>query len=82
MILSGLLRFEVLKLALIKRWRVNYGVDVNSDRRKMAVPFRAKGVAAEMTEYGHPDVAICLTLLSYYYSGKLFSCICFNLQYL
>lgn len=25
MILSGLLRFEVLKLMLMKRWRVNYG---------------------------------------------------------
>lgn len=70
MILSGLLRFEVLKLILTKRWRVNYGVDANG-RRKMAIPFRAKDVAAEMTEFGHPDVAICFTQLSYYYSGKL-----------
>lgn len=35
----------------------------------MAVPFRAKDVAAERAEFGHPDVAIVLTLLSYYYSG-------------
>lgn len=70
LILSGLLRFEVLKLILTKRWRVNYGVDGNG-RRKMAIPFRAKDVAAEMTEFGHCDVAISFTLLSYYYSGKL-----------
>lgn len=68
MILSGLLRYEVLKLALTKRWRVNYGVNPKGPR-KMAIPFKAKDVAAEMTEFGHPDVAICLTQLSYYYSG-------------
>ncbi|XP_055301272.1 uncharacterized protein LOC129567922 [Sitodiplosis mosellana] len=68
LILSGLLRFEVLKLALTKRWRVNYGVDVKG-QRKMAIPFKAKDVAAEMTEFGHPDVAVCLTQMSYYYSG-------------
>lgn len=67
-ILSGLLRFDVLKLILTKRWRVNYGVNENG-RRKMAIPFKAKDVAAEMTEFGHPDVAICFTQLSYYYSG-------------
>lgn len=71
MILSGLLRFEVLKLALMKRWRVNYGVD-KENHRKMAVPFKAKDVAAEMTEFGHPDVAICLTQISYYYSGEFY----------
>lgn len=70
-ILSGLLRFEVLKLALIKRWRVNYGVDVKSIR-KMSIPFKAKDVAAEMTEFGHTDVAVCFTQMSYYYSGLLF----------
>lgn len=69
LILSGLLRLEVLKLALMKRWRVNFGVDLKG-KRKMAVPFRAKDVSAELTEFGHPDVAICLTQLSYYYSGK------------
>lgn len=67
--LSGLLRFEVLRLAMLKRWRVNYGVNANGTKR-MAIPFKAKDVAAEMTEFGHPDVAICLTQLSYYYAGK------------
>lgn len=69
LILGGLLRFEILKLILTKRWRVNYGVDENG-RRQMAVPFKAKDFAAEMTEFGHPDVAIGFTLLSYYYSGE------------
>lgn len=73
LILRGLLRFDVLKLVLTKRWRVNYGVNVKS-ARKMAVPFKAKDVAAENTEFGHPDLAICLTHLSYYYSGKLRCC--------
>ncbi|XP_031635809.1 uncharacterized protein LOC116348812 isoform X2 [Contarinia nasturtii] len=68
LILSGLLRFEVLKLTLTKRWRVHYGVNVKSNR-KMAIPFKAKDVAAEMTEFGHPDVAVCFTQMSYYYSG-------------
>ncbi|XP_037034763.1 uncharacterized protein LOC119073424 [Bradysia coprophila] len=67
-LLSGLLKFEVLHLVLRKRWRVNYGVNPNG-KRKMAVPFLAKDVCAENTEFGHPDVAICFTYLSYYYSG-------------
>lgn len=71
-ILSGLLRFEILKLALTKRWRVNYGVDGNG-KRKMAIPFKAKDIAAENTEFGHPDVAVCFTQMSYYYSGNFFS---------
>lgn len=79
MILSGLLRFEVLKLVLMKRWRVNYGVNpkllhqsLKEGGREMAIPFKAKDKAAEMTEFGHPDVAICFTQLSYYYSGSVF----------
>lgn len=71
MILSGLLRFEVIKLVLTKRWRVNYGVDDANSQRRMAIPFKAKDVAAENTEFGHPDVAICFTQLSYYYSGRI-----------
>lgn len=69
-ILRGLLGFEVLKLALSKRWRVNYGVDVNG-RRKMAIPFGANDTPKKNSEFGHPDVAVCYTLLSYYYSGNI-----------
>lgn len=68
--LSGLLRFEVLKLVLMRRWRVNYGVN-EKGQRQMAIPFKAKDVAAEMTEFGHPDVALCFSHLSYYYSGNI-----------
>ena len=35
----------------------------------MAVPFRAKDVAVENTEFGRPHVALILTQLSYYYNG-------------
>ncbi|UJR11323.1 hypothetical protein I4U23_015504 [Adineta vaga] len=79
--LRGLLSSEVLLVALKKRFRVNYGVNPNSSfNRLMAVPFRAKDVAAEKTEFGHIDVAIVLTQLSYYYSGLTDSQMmdCFN----
>lgn len=80
LILRGMLRFEVLKLVLMRRWRVNYGVNTKKPKpnqivRQMAIPFKAKDVAAEMTEFGHPDVALCFTHLSYYYSG---ACFCFE----
>ncbi|XP_055310983.1 uncharacterized protein LOC129573873 [Sitodiplosis mosellana] len=68
MVMCGLLRFEVLKLILKRRWRVNYGVN-EKGIRKMAIPFKAKDVAADMTEFGHADVALCFTHMSYYYSG-------------
>ncbi|UJR12234.1 hypothetical protein I4U23_016411 [Adineta vaga] len=70
LIIRGLLSSEVLLIALKKRHRVNYGINSNpSFNRSMAVPFRAKDVAADRTEFGHPDVALVLTQLSYYYSG-------------
>ncbi|CAF0875007.1 unnamed protein product [Rotaria sordida] len=70
LIIRGLLSSEVLLVALKKRYRVNYGVNLNpSFNRLMAVPFRAKDVVADRTEFGHPDVALVLTQLSYYYSG-------------
>ncbi|KAJ3037549.1 hypothetical protein HDV00_001594 [Rhizophlyctis rosea] len=67
-LLRGLLAFGILRTALSKRWRVNYGVNPNG-HRKSAVPFRAKDVAAERTEFGHPDMLIAVTVLSYYQSG-------------
>ncbi|CAF3743066.1 unnamed protein product [Rotaria sp. Silwood1] len=70
LIVRGLLSSEILLVAFKKRYRVNYGVTSNSSfHRLMAVPFRAKDVAADRTEFGHPDVALVLTQLSYYYSG-------------
>ncbi|CAF4113865.1 unnamed protein product [Adineta steineri] len=70
LILRGLLSSELLFVALKRRYRVNFGVNQNSKfNRLIAVSFRAKDVAAENTEFGHPDIAIILTQLSYYYSG-------------
>ncbi|CAF3980773.1 unnamed protein product, partial [Didymodactylos carnosus] len=79
LIMRGLLSSEVLFVALKKRYRVNFGVNQNPKfNRLMAVPFRAKDVAAENTEFGHPDVAIVLTQISYYYNGlndsQMFQC--------
>lgn len=50
-----------------KRWSVNYGL--HPMRCLCAVPYRAKGVPAATAEFGHPDVTIALTCLSYYYTG-------------
>ena len=70
LILRGLLSSEVLFVSLKKRYRVNYGINLASFyNRLMAVPFRAKDVAADQTEFGHADVALVLTHLTYYYSG-------------
>ncbi|CAF3327500.1 unnamed protein product [Rotaria sp. Silwood2] len=70
LILRGLLSSEVLFVTLAKRYRVNCGVNPNPKfNRRMTVPFRAKDVAANNTEFGHPDIAIVLTQPFYYYNG-------------
>lgn len=70
LILRGLLSYDILYFILSKRWKVQYGVNENSERGLwQAVPFRAKDVAAERAQFAHPDIAIGLTQLSYYYSG-------------
>ncbi|KAF8500764.1 hypothetical protein F5888DRAFT_1888086 [Russula emetica] len=50
-----------------RRWRVDFGLDPS--RTLLAVPYRAKDVPSLRAEFGHPDVAIALTCLSYYYCG-------------
>eukprot|EP00559_Dactyliosolen_fragilissimus_P003496 CAMPEP_0184860846 /NCGR_PEP_ID=MMETSP0580-20130426/5651_1 /TAXON_ID=1118495 /ORGANISM="Dactyliosolen fragilissimus" /LENGTH=1532 /DNA_ID=CAMNT_0027358101 /DNA_START=132 /DNA_END=4730 /DNA_ORIENTATION=+ len=67
--LRGMLEHNVLKIVLFKRWRVNYGNHPTRKGYKMAVPYRAKDVAAERTEFGHPDVALSLTFAHYYQAG-------------
>ncbi|KAL4900003.1 hypothetical protein BDW74DRAFT_183142 [Aspergillus multicolor] len=68
LVLRGLFAHRILRFALAgKRWWVDYGV--HPSRCLMAVPFRAKGVPSENAEFGHADVAITLTCLSYYYGG-------------
>ena len=67
LLLRGLYVHKILLLGLSKRWNVQYGID---DRRDpIAVPYKAKGIASDQAEFGHPDVSIILTCLSFYYSG-------------
>lgn len=68
LVLRGLLAYRILRFTLAgKRWLVDYGL--HPSRCLIAVPFRAKGVPCEKAEFGHPDVALTLTCLSYYYEG-------------
>ena len=68
LLLRGLLGQGVLLTVLKeKRWRVDYGLDAS--RSMLAVPYRAKDSPSPRAEFGHTDVAICLTCLSYYYEG-------------
>lgn len=65
-LLRGLIVHNILLLCLKKRWNVQYGLH---SRSPIAVPFHAKGVPSEQAEWGHPDVAIVLTYLTFYYDG-------------
>ncbi|THU82236.1 hypothetical protein K435DRAFT_844470 [Dendrothele bispora CBS 962.96] len=68
LLLRGLIAYGVLAYALNeRRWRVDYGLDER--RTLLAVPYRAKDVPSLSAEFGHPDVIITLTCLSYYYRG-------------
>lgn len=68
LLLRGLIAEKILFFALmVKRWRVDYGLDLR--RSMLAVPYRAKDCPALRSEFSHPDVAIALTCLSYYYTG-------------
>ncbi|KAF9510459.1 hypothetical protein BS47DRAFT_1377450 [Hydnum rufescens UP504] len=80
LLLRGLLAHGILNYVLReRRWRVDYGLDAS--RSLLAVPYRAKDVPAVRAEFGHPDVCIALTALSYYYGGLSESQLdtCFNL---
>ncbi|KIM82965.1 hypothetical protein PILCRDRAFT_819766 [Piloderma croceum F 1598] len=68
LLLRGLLAQGLLVYVLKeRRWRVDYGLDPS--RSLLAVPYRAKDIPALRAEFGHPDVAVVLTCLSYYYGG-------------
>ena len=67
LLLRGLCIHKILLLGLSKRWNVQYGIDTRRD--PIAVPYKAKGIASDQAEFGHPDVSIILTCLSFYYSG-------------
>ena len=68
LLLRGLLADNTLLFALTeRRWRVDYGLDPT--RTMLAVPYRAKDIPSARAEFGHPDLTIILTCLSYYYGG-------------
>lgn len=71
LLLRGLFARGILAFAFgHKRWRVNYGLD-NTRRppTKLAVPYRAKDLPTQRSEFSHPDVVITLTCNCYYYGG-------------
>ncbi|CUA67646.1 Zinc finger protein Rlf [Rhizoctonia solani] len=69
LLVRGFLSSGILIFALKhKYYRVDYGLAL--DRSLLAVPYRAKqDIPSLRAEFGHPDVAIVLTCLSYYYHG-------------
>ncbi|KAG9125299.1 hypothetical protein FRC07_008195 [Ceratobasidium sp. 392] len=82
LLLRGLLACGILVFALRdKHYRVDYGL--HSSRSLLAVPYHAKDIPSLRAEFGHPDVAIVLTCLSYYYHGLTDDQlgICFELLY-
>ncbi|QBZ53312.1 hypothetical protein PoMZ_08988 [Pyricularia oryzae] len=70
-LLRGFLAGGILGFVLgQKRWRVNYGLDL--ERRpptRLVVPYRAKDSPSPRSEFSHPKVVILLILFSYYYGG-------------
>ncbi|KAI1637344.1 hypothetical protein F4809DRAFT_649926 [Biscogniauxia mediterranea] len=66
-LLRGLFVHRILIMTLKKRYGVQYGIHPSRD--PVAVPFHAKGVPSEQSEFGHVDVAILLTCLATYYGG-------------
>ncbi|KAB2573510.1 hypothetical protein DBV05_g7799 [Lasiodiplodia theobromae] len=66
-LLRGLLAHGILLLTLKKKWNVQYGLHPTRD--PVAVPYYAKGVPSDQAEWGHPDVCILLTCLSFYFAG-------------
>jgi len=71
LLLRGLFAGNILAFAFgRKRWRVNYGVATAREvHTRLAVPYSAKDTPTMRSEFSHPDVAIVLTQLSYYYQG-------------
>ncbi|KAL8960978.1 MAG: hypothetical protein Q9193_002402, partial [Seirophora villosa] len=67
LLLRGLLIHKILLMGLGKRWNVQYGIHPSRD--PIAVPFRSKGMPSDQAEFGHPDVSIMLTCLSFYNTG-------------
>ena len=69
LLLRGLFACNILLFALSeRRFCVDYGLG-RWGHTRLAVPYHAKDVPAPDTQFGHPDIIILLTCLSYYYTG-------------
>ena len=74
LLLRGLFASNILLFVLVeRRWRVDYGLCFKSGEQdkttRLAVPYRAKDEPVPHTQFGHPEITILLTCLSYYYTG-------------
>ncbi|KAI8286949.1 hypothetical protein K4K60_013037 [Colletotrichum sp. SAR11_57] len=65
---------------MMKEAGVMYGLHPLRD--PIAVPYHAKGVPSEQSEWGHPDVAILFTCLAFYYDGISVSQLTQSLEHL
>jgi hypothetical protein len=66
-LLRGLFVHRLLIMTFKKRWNVQYGL--HPRREPIAVPYMAKGIPSDQSEWGHPDVSIIFTVLAFYYDG-------------
>jgi hypothetical protein len=66
-LVRGLIVHRILLLCLSRRWNVQYGL--HPARDPVAVPFHAKGIPSNLAEWGHVDVSLLFTCLSFYYQG-------------
>ncbi|KAK5056802.1 hypothetical protein LTR84_012334 [Exophiala bonariae] len=75
-VVRGLISYQILTHALRKRWMVNYGLDRTRAGGPggclAAVPYRAKAIPSQSSEFAQPETMIILTTLSYYYTGLLY----------
>jgi hypothetical protein len=67
--LRGLLSHGVMQAVLCQRWRVQFGSHPNRRNYQLAVPYRAKDVAAAKVEFGHADMLLGLTFRHYLCAG-------------
>lgn len=69
-LLRGLTAGGILYQVLLKRYRIDYGLDYSrKPETRLAVPYKAKDQPKPRSQFGHPDIIILLTCLSYYQCG-------------
>ena len=67
LLVRGYVVHRLMVTALNKRWNVQFGL--HPQRPPVAVPFSAKGKPSPTSEFGHMDLSIVLTCLSFYFGG-------------